>query len=133
MKYCRASAVCLIAFLLAFAAFAIPPDRAAVLDWFDREIYGTIPLHLDGSDGRVFLVADRPLAPLAAKITHGADGVAVEVTSPDADVMIPIRVARVNAKPYYGVVKGGRWRHVFAAGEEVAAVTNLADGQGIAP
>ena len=93
----------------------------------------TIPLHLDGSDGRVFLVADRPLAPLAAKITHGADGVAVEVTSPDADVMIPIRVARVNAKPYYGVVKGGRWRHVFAAGEEVAAVTNLADGQGIAP
>ena len=43
MKYCRASAVCLIAFLLAFAAFAIPPDRAAVLDWFDREIYGTIP------------------------------------------------------------------------------------------
>ena len=61
------------------------------------------------------------------------------VTSPDRDVMVPIRVEGVGKKPFYGVVKNGVWRHVFADAADLSAVTsekadirvtNLANGQG---
>lgn len=52
----------------------------------------------------------------------------VTVVSPDKDVLIPIRVDGIGKKPFYGVVKNGSWRHVFAEAAEVC-VTNLANGQ----
>ena len=94
----------------------------------------SIPLSLGGAEGRVFLVCERALAPLSVvvKRVNGQDvrclrGIEVTVTSPDKDVMVPIRVDGAGKKPFYGVVKCGTWRHVFKDVADVR-VTNLADG-----
>ena len=94
----------------------------------------SIPLSLGGAEGRVFLACDRALAPLSVvvKRVNGQDvrcpsGIEVTVTSPDKDVMVPIRVDGAGQKPFYGVVKGGTWKHVFKDVADVR-VTNLADG-----
>ena len=51
--------------------------------------------------------------------------------------MVPIRIDGIGKMPFYGVVKNGTWRHVFAASADLSAVssakvdvsvTNLADG-----
>ena len=84
----------------------------------------SIPLKLDAADGRVFLVCDRPLAPLAVSV----DGGKVTVTSPDKDVMIPIQVQAEGMKPYAGVVKNGVWSHDFGAARAYR-VLNLATGK----
>ena len=86
----------------------------------------SIPLRFGGAEGRVFLVCDRALGPLSA----AAEGGKVTVTSPDRDVMIPIRVTAEGMKPYAGVVKNGVWTHDFGAVRAVK-VTNLADGTDI--
>ena len=124
-----------------------------------------IPLSLGGAEGRIFLACDRELGALTATAKRvdggsngqdvrcpsrvectgktgvspvcGKGGVEVTVASPDRDVMVPIRVDGVGRKPFYGVVKNGTWRHVFAASADLSAVasakadvsvTNLADG-----
>ena len=83
----------------------------------------SIPLKFGGAEGRVFLVCDRALKPLSAAVEGGR----VTVTSPDRDVMIPIRVTAEGMKPYAGVVKNGVWAHDFG-GARAVKVTNLADG-----
>ena len=102
--------------------------RHAAVPFRSRDGVTEIPVAFETTGGRALLVCERPLAPLAVSIDCGARGVTVEVTSPDADVMIPIRVERIGKRPYYGLVKGGVWRHVFASGDEIAAVASLADG-----
>ena len=87
-----------------------------------------IPVSYTTSDGRLFLVAAKPLAALKVEV----EGTKVTVTSPDKDVMIPVEVEGFGKKPYYGVVRGGRWEHDFkqaSVGE--VAVRNLADGKKI--
>ena len=88
----------------------------------------SLQLSLKGAEGRLFLVCDRELGALTVSAKRVADGTEVSVFSPDKDVLIPIRVDGVGKKPFYGVVKNGSWRHVFAEAAEVC-VTNLANGQ----
>ena len=87
----------------------------------------TLPIGLGGADGRLFLACDRALAPLSAAAGRMDGGIEISVTSLDRDVMIPIRVDGAGKKPFYGVVKGGIWKHVFKDVADVR-VTNLADG-----
>ena len=87
----------------------------------------SIPLSLEGAEGRLFLACDHELGALAVSVKRVDGGVEVSVASSDKDVMVPIRVDGVGKKPFYGVVKNGVWRHVFAAAADVR-VTNLADG-----
>ena len=84
-----------------------------------------VPVDYVTNDGRVFLVVSRPLRDLQ----YAVDGKTVRVTSPDRDVMIPIRVDGFGRKPFYGVVKDGRWVHEFtsAPGSPVR-VSSLATG-----
>ena len=89
----------------------------------------SIPLSLGGAEGRLFLACDHELGALTATVKRVGGGVEVTVTSPDKDVMVPIRVDGVGKKPFYGVVKNGVWRHVFTEAADVR-VTNLADGFG---
>ena len=75
------------------------------------------------NDGRCLLVADKPLSPLTVSV----DGGRVTVRTPDAGLMVPIRVDRAGAKPFFGVVRDGVWSYDFGAASDVR-VTNLADG-----
>ena len=75
------------------------------------------------TDGRIFLVAPRPLAPLVIR----REGDEVVVTSPDKDVMIPICVAVDGQKPRTGVVANGVWKRPYVKGVNLR-VTNFADG-----
>lgn len=77
------------------------------------------------NDGRLLLVAPRPLAPLSISAT--ADGEVV-VKSSDKDVMIPIEVVCDGEKPRYGVVEGGVWKRPYKSGANLR-VRNLADGR----
>ena len=51
------------------------------------------------------------------------------VTSPDRNVMIPVRLDGVDAKPRYAVLADGRWEHDFRNLSGSIDVTNLADGR----
>ena len=84
-----------------------------------------IPVSYTTTDGRIFLLAPRPLGSLS--ISVAADG-EVAVTSPDKDVMIPIEVACDGEKPRYGVVENGIWKRPYKAGSNLR-VRNLADGR----
>ena len=75
------------------------------------------------NDGRVFLVADRPLGKLDVRLKDGG----VAVSSADGDVMIPVGVFAEGEKPHYGVVKGGTYT-CRAKGKSIK-VLNLADGR----
>ena len=79
------------------------------------------------NDGRVFLVADRPLGKLDVRLKDGL----VTVRSGDRDVMIPVGVFAEGSKPHYGVVKGGAYA-CRAKGKSVK-VLNLADGREYRP
>ena len=83
-----------------------------------------IPVSYTTTDGRILLVAPRPLSPLSVSVA--ADG-EVEVTSPDRDVMVPIEVVCDGVKPRYGVVADGKWKRPYEAGANLR-VRNLADG-----
>ena len=83
-----------------------------------------IPVSYETTDGRILLVAPRPLAGL----TVFRAGEEVVVFSPDKDVMIPIEVAVDGGKPRYGVVEDGVWRRPYPKGANLR-VTNLADGR----
>ena len=82
-----------------------------------------IPVSYETNDGRLFLAVSRPLGRLSVSVSGGE----VTVTSPDADAMVPIEVAVDGGKPFYGVVRDGKWRHVFPKVRRVV-VRNLADG-----
>ena len=89
-----------------------------------------IPVKYETNDGRLLMVAPRPLAPLKFKTRVADGGVKVAVISPDADVMIPIKITSATSKPFYGVVQGGKWmRMVKGASADSVEVTNLADGK----
>ena len=87
-----------------------------------------IPVSYTTTDGRILLVAPRPLRPLS--ISVASDGEVV-VTSPDKDVMIPIEVVCDGEKPRYGVVEDGRWKRPYKTGVNLR-VRNLADGRIVA-
>jgi len=89
-----------------------------------------IPVKYETSDGRLLMVVGRPLGPLTFKTRVVEGGVKVAVISPDADVMIPIKVTSATSKPFYGVVQGGKWmRMVKGASADSVKVMNLADGK----
>ena len=89
-----------------------------------------IPVKYETSDGRLLMVAPRPLGPLKFKTRVVEGGVKVAVLSPDADVMIPIKITSATSKPFYGVVYGGKWmRMVKGASADSVKFTNLADGK----
>lgn len=85
----------------------------------------SIKVSYQTTDGRVFLVCERPLGKLSVSVR----GTRVTVTSPDKDVMIPIRLDGVGSEPYYAVVADGRWEHDFARECGCVTVTDLATGR----
>ena len=86
-----------------------------------------IPVSFATNDGRVFLVVEKPLGDLSVKV----EGTVVTVTSPDVDVLVPVKVTGVGAKPWYAVVKNGTWSRDFGAAAKGAkvSVTSLATGK----
>lgn len=77
-------------------------------------------------DGKVFLVYDRPLSPLTIRVS----GSRVAVTTPDHDVLIPIRLDGVGRKPFYAIVRNGAYIRDFASMSSCdVIVTNLANGE----
>lgn len=87
-----------------------------------------IPVSYETSDGRLLMVVDRPLAPLKVRTRKTADGIKVTVTTPDKNVMIPIKVESSSGKPFYGVVTDGAWaRTVKGMRIETLKVVNLAN------
>ena len=87
----------------------------------------SIDVSYQTTDGKVFLLCDRPLGELSVSV----NGTHVAVTSPDRNVMIPIRLDGVGAKPRYAVLSDGRWEHDFHGLSGSIVVTNLADGRRI--
>ena len=91
-----------------------------------------IPVSFETTGGRVFLLADKALSPLAVRVRPVKGAYEVEVVSPDRDVLVPIEVAPEGGKALYGVVKEGVWRRTIPATRVRPgggfAVRNLADG-----
>lgn len=83
-----------------------------------------LPVSYETTDGRIFLIASKALAPLEVSVCGGE----VTVTSPDRDVMIPIEVKCGGGKSRYGVVENGVWKRRFPA-DATLSVRNLADGR----
>jgi len=100
--------------------------RHAAVPFEVRDGQTFVDVEYKTNDGRVLLFADKPLAPLTVSVTDGT----VTVRSSDTGLMIPIRVDRKGAKPFYGVVTDGVWTHDFESAEKVR-VTNLADGTSV--
>jgi hypothetical protein len=65
---------------------------------------------------------------LKVRTRKTADGIKVMVTTPDKNVMIPIKVESSSGKPFYGVVTDGAWaRTVKGMRIETLKVANLAN------
>ena len=89
----------------------------------------TASVDLKPCDGAVLMFVDRPFAPLSVAAKAEGDGVAVDVRAEEKDVMIPIEVTGEGLlKPFYGVMRCGRWRHAFTGVRLPLRVRNLADG-----
>jgi len=85
-----------------------------------------IDLRFTTNDGKVLLLVPRPLGGLRVAV----DGTTVVVTSPDKDVLIPVRIDGARAKPHYAVVRNGRYVHDFGrpmSGK--VSVLSLANGE----
>jgi hypothetical protein len=106
----------------------------------------TIPVQYDTNDGRVFLVTEKPLSPLAMHLPDSAKVGArfkMTITSPDKGVLIPVKIAIQGADGYaadesgYAVVEEGvftREIHIpnnAPTGNWSFTVVNLADGSQI--
>lgn len=91
-----------------------------------------VPVSFENTGGRVFLLADKALSPLAVRVRPVRGAYEVEVVSPDRDVLVPIEVAPEGGKALYGVVKEGVWRRTVPATRVQPGggfqVRNLADG-----
>jgi hypothetical protein len=74
------------------------------------------------NDGRVLMIAAAPLKPLAVRRDAGR----LIVTSPDRDVMIPVKVEA--GEVFYGVVANGRYETSVDASKDIRVV-NLATGE----
>ena len=74
------------------------------------------------NDGRVLMIAAAPLKPLAVRRDAGR----LVVTSPDRDVMIPVKVEA--GEVFYGVVANGRYETSVDASKDIRVV-NLATGE----
>lgn len=84
-----------------------------------------IPVKFDTTDGRVFLVVERPLQ----RLSFSVKGAKITVRSPDREAMIPIRIDGASGKPWYAVVKDGIWSRDFGSLVGRPVVTSLADGE----
>ena len=106
----------------------------------------TIPVQYETNDGRVFLVTEKPLSALAMRLPDSAkrgSRFQLAVTSPDKDVLIPVKIAIQGADDYvadesgYAVAEDGvftREIHIptnAPTGNWSFTVTNLADGSQI--
>ena len=91
-----------------------------------------VPVSFEDAGGTVFLVAERPLGPLAVRVKAVPGAFEVAVATPDSGVMVPIEVTPDGGKPIYGVVENGVWRRTIPATRVVLgggiSVRNLADG-----
>ena len=101
--------------------------RHAVVPFSVRNGMTEIPVSFATNDGRVFLVVEKPLGDLSVKV----EGTVVTVTSPDVDVLVPVKVSGIGAKPWYAVVKNGTWSRDFGSAAKGAkvSVTSLATGK----
>ena len=101
--------------------------RHRAVPFASKEGRTQIPVSYETTGGRLLLVVDRPLRELAVRVC----GSRISVSSPDRDVMIPIRIDGVGDKPFYAVVKDGRYGHDFGVSlsAEKVGVVNLADGR----
>lgn len=85
-----------------------------------------IDLSYRTNDGKVLLLTARPLGGLKVAV----DGTTIVVTSADRDVLIPIRIDGVRAKPFHAVVRNGRYVHDFGrAPVGKVSVLSLANGE----
>lgn len=85
-----------------------------------------IPVSYDTTDGRILLLTAKPLGDFQVS----RKGTSVTVSSPDVDVMIPIRVEGFGRDPHYAVVREGVWKHDFGKSPTGdVRITNLADGR----
>ena len=84
-----------------------------------------IPVSYDTNDGRVFMAVDAPFKPLSFTV----EGSKLTVTSSDRAAMIPIRIDGFGTKPWYAVIRDGRWSRDFGVKGKDVIVTNLADGR----
>ena len=103
----------------------------------------TIPVQYETNDGRVFLVTDKPLGTLTVRLSPSSkrgSRFQLAISSPDKDVLIPVRIAIQGPDGYVAdesgsaVVEEGvftREIHIpdnASAGNWNFTVTNLADG-----
>ena len=87
-----------------------------------------IPVKYETCDGRLLMVADRPLGKLTYKAELLPNGkTRVSVTTKDRDVMIPVEVS-AGGKTRYGVIADGKWTREVE-GQGPVRVRNLADGR----
>ena len=88
----------------------------------------------DTNDGRLFMLVEEPLKPLKVEVRRTMScETEVRVSSDNPDALIPIRIDVPGRKrPFYSVIKGGRWRRAFPSGEGKVIVANLADGSVVA-
>ena len=100
--------------------------RHAAVPFVTKGNRTSVDVSYETNDGRLYAVLDRPLAPLSATWANGR----LRVTSPDADVMIPVELREGSGRPYYGVVTDGVFVPAAFDAADPAAVTvrNLMDG-----
>lgn len=90
----------------------------------------TVHVDLKPCDGAVLMVTAAPLKPLATGVSRTATGCTVTVRAAEKDVMIPIEItAEGLKKPFYGVVRNGKWTHDFEGVRAGVRVRNLATGE----
>ena len=94
----------------------------------------SVPVAFETTQGRALLVCDRVPRQMELSVRDDGGKIAVEVRSPDADMLVPFRLDGVSCKPYYAVVRGGVWTRTFDKGPfgKVSA-TSLIDGAAASP
>ena len=92
-------------------------------------VWTQFDVSFDTNDGRIYMVTSEPLKPLKVEARRSRGDVEVRISSDNPDALVPVRVdVPGREKPLYSVIRGGRWRRTFPAGEGKIVVTNLADG-----
>lgn len=103
-----------------------------VKSWTKKEdgaVWTHFNVSFETNDGRLFMLVAEPLKPLKVDVHRTCCEVEVRVSSDNPDALIPIKVdVPGRQRPFYSVIKGGRWRRTFKAGNGKVIVTNLSDG-----
>ena len=99
-----------------------------------KEGVTSVPVSFETTQGKALLVCDRIPRQMELSVRDDGGKIAVEVRSPDADMLVPFRLDGVSCKPYYAVVRGGVWTRTFDKGPfgKVSA-TSLIDGSAARP